>query len=153
MEYTKLDDPEGIAKETLRQQAGTKEELAFQEECTVAEMEAAASENPSLLPEVEQRKLSAAAMRKEADAYIKAADLKVDEIIGIHKGFLHRWIEGIERSHIAHNAILSVKRDLDQPTADHDSVLAALERSHDLAIAKLSETENPPAKARAAKKS
>ena len=140
MEYTTIEDPAALARESLRQTALQKEELAYQAECQYDEGQLLIDATTGA-DQLDNLRLSAAAKRKEADAYAKAADVSEDEIRDVRRGFLKRWINSLESSHIAHSAILKVKRDLEEPTADYDSILDTLDKGHGVATKRLSEID------------
>lgn len=139
MEYTKVEDPEAVAKEGLKNEARQKEELAYAAETAWEEGQALQLRkldrglNHDALHEDAIRK------RKEADTYVKAAGLQKSEISDIRLAYLNRWLEHIELNHIHHSAVLKVKAELGEPTASYDSILASLDVGHDLALKKIHE--------------
>lgn len=145
MKYTKIDNPDDVAAQSLKSEATQKEELAFSQECGAAEYDALALRKLNDGTGHDAQNEQAAQYRREADVYVKMAGLSDEEIKQIHEGYLHRWIEHIERQHIHHSAILKVRAELGEPTASYDSILSGLDVSHDLAQKKLSELTGQPA--------
>lgn len=142
MEYTKIENPAEVASESLRNEARQKEEIAFQREMSVEEFKALSlrkmAPNTNNLDKLQD---DAKVARREADVYLKAAKLGKVDVAEVHRAYLHRWLEHVERNHIQHSALLKVRAELGEPTADYDSVLAGLDVAHDLALSKLKELD------------
>jgi hypothetical protein len=80
--------------------------------------------------------------RARADAMLKKADLSVDddEVVDAHHDFIGRWLEGIEREHVAKTVQLELhegkgaQAKLERAQLETD--VETLEQAHELAFEK-----------------
>lgn len=133
MEYTVVENSELTASQSLIHKALQFDEIAFQAEFNVKEMTMIAAFTSTDVQNIRNVTLDAARKRREADAYIKAAQVSERQLLEHREAFLRRLIFVQEHSHVTHTAELKVKESLGEPTASYDSILDALDRGHALA--------------------
>lgn len=141
MEYTVVEDPEAAGKAALTQTALQKDEIAFQAEFNLNEAQSIPEYSEQNSRHIRNLAIDAASKRRQADAYISASEVSPALLAEKRLEFLHRLLHAQEHSHVAHSAELKVKESLGEPSASYDSILAALDRGHSLALKMIAEIE------------
>jgi hypothetical protein len=132
VQYNNIDQ-DTVENDTLKGQARGFEERAILQEYEAARFEALGEQQPQYTASLETQKEQAAAARREADAFVKAAkkrkQITDEELNSLRRDVLTRTIQSIEQQHAQSMLIRKVREEAGLPVPDRDTNIEDLETS------------------------
>jgi hypothetical protein len=151
MKYENI-NAEEVENNAVLSQARGLEERAVMMEYEADRFAAMGDINPAYAAQLQTQTEQAAAARKEADVFVKAAKQKKvltdEELAQLRRDVLTRIIQTVEQQHATAITIRNVRKDAGLPVPDRDNQIEEFEASWEVAARKLKALGKPKAEKR-----